>query len=184
MKIVRVIVSITLLLVVGAGLYAWYSTPKQQLTPQFSVVPPIPEAAKVQTVEVPLRTVVVYQKAELQKKISLPAEIAQDASKQVTATADLPASRAGTEVISVIDTDTGVTTLQARAKELPLFGFENEKRIGVGYSMGIKGERGINVYGEWTVARVGNVYGGVRAEASSRGDTKATAQIEYRFGGL
>jgi hypothetical protein len=153
---------------------------------QFTAAPPIQAVVGIPSVDTKVTngTVKTLSKARVAKKIDLPADIAQDPKKEVTATAETAASENGTEIITTIDTETGTTQVFFREKEAPLFAFENKKRIGVAYGVGTEGNT-LKVFGEWTFARVSNVHLSLQGEVADsmrRGpEAKAFAVIDYRF---
>lgn len=168
-------------LIAASALYGWYHETPQLPQKQFAPVAALPQVKNVPKEEIKPAKVVVYQKAALAKKVALPPEVLNDGAKHVTATADLPPSKGGTEVISVIDEKTGESTIFAKAKPLPLFGFANEKKLGLAYGASTLRGPEARLYGEYTFARVGNVYMSVRGEVNNRAEATGLVTAEYRF---
>ena len=104
----------------------------------------------------------------------------ENADEQAIATADLPETKGGYEVIGTMNTKTGVGNIIAKEKPRSLFGLPNEKEIGVRAGYNNKLEQNVSIYGRWNFFRVGNVHLSAYGEGSQN---NATAQIEvgYRF---
>lgn len=146
---------------------------------EFTAPPPITGTISVPKESITLPAVRVYKKKEIAKKVDLPKEVLADDKKEVTATAELPPTKGGAEVISVID-EAGNTKIYAKEKPLPFFQFIDEKRIGAGYGITTKGQQA-KVYGEWSFLRVGSMHLGIQGEANSLPEAKVFAVIDYRF---
>ena len=175
------------LVVVALGmLYGWYES-KPKLSQTVSTQMPTTRAAsKVEKVDIEIPKVKVYKKSELSKKVILPEEVKADDNKEVTAVVDVPPSKGGAEVISVINKTTGETTLFAREKPRSLMAFENDKSIALGYGVGTRGTV-MKLEGEYGFARVGNFHLSVQAEGrvyQERRETELTGfmKIKYTFG--
>ena len=169
------------LVVLATSMFYSYQVEQPAHTKHFTEAPPIKKAAPLPKEEIPVEKVVVLKKDAAVKKITLPAAVADDPAKQITGTASLRPSKGGSDVVAVIDTVSGETTILSREKPLPLLGFENQKRIGMGYGYTTQGLPETKLYGEYTFIRIGNVYGSVYGEVNSGAEAKAFAHIEYRF---
>ena len=169
---------------VCAMIYGFYHDERTAPQKQFVEAPAIPAIKTVPQEDIAVPKVRVYRKAEAVKKLHLPGAVAIDSAKQVTSTAEVAPSKAGSEVVSVLDTTTGVTSMLVKEKPLPFFGVENQKRIGIGYGGGTRGPEA-KLFGEWTAVRVGGFYVGAQTEISAgsgqRPEAKAFAVIDYRF---
>lgn len=184
------LIGLVVLVAVFSALNGWYR-PKFDSTPdkEFRILPG-PEYTKyVTTRKVIVNTpITVLDKEELSKARhhgELSAEIRKDPDLQITATAEVEPYRGKTVVDCVLDSRTGETRMIAKKQPVPLFGFENEKAVGVAYGMGTKGEE-LDVYGRWNFARIGNLYTGAKVEINSyledsSIDAKAMLTMEYRF---
>ena len=95
----------------------------------------------------------------------------------VTAIGDTPASKTGFDIRTTMTTSTGETRIYVQPKKLPLFGFENDKEIGMRY--GLRAE--YDVFGRWTFARVGAFYAAVYAEANTRPEGNIMIEGSYRW---
>ena len=79
-----------------------------------------------------------------------------------------------TEVISTLNTKTGVGRIISKRLPLPFIDFQNDKEIGLTYGTDVE------IYGRWTFLRVGNIY--VAGYASYRRDGEiAGIQASYRW---
>jgi hypothetical protein len=130
-------------------------------------------------------TVKVLPKDKVDKKVPLPPEIKNDTRKEITATAEAPPSETGTDIISVVDTTTGETTISTKPKPADFIEFENKRRLGVGYGVSTNGGPTGKIFGEWTFLRVAGAHVGIQAELNSTfsksPEAKAYAVIDYRW---
>ncbi len=196
----RTVLEIALVLIVGtlAAHEAWNVTHKAAPMPsaQYAPASPIPQAAQVKIVTVPGPTQIVTQdKIQIVHDLQLPATIAKDPDKQVTATAQVAAGDGNKiNAISVIDTKSGVTEIETK-EEKPFLAFLSEKEIGLRGGMTLRGLGGA-LYGRWTFLRTGDVHYAVYCEATSppfasapvltptsaaQGDGKLMLDISYRW---
>lgn len=175
---------VVLIFAVSAMIYEWYHPKTALLTKQPIQLAPTKAVESVPKVEVPVKFVKVYNKAAVVKKVTLPQEVKDDSQKEVTAVVDLPPSKGGTEVVSVLDKTSGETRIFAMEKSLSLFAFENDKRIGVGYGIGTNGQEG-KVFAEWKFLRVGSVHvsttGEISASQNKNPAAKAFVLATYEF---
>lgn len=175
------------LLYVAVLFLLFFYSPSQppETTPGFTTLPPIKAAEKILTKEIKVAKVVVLDKEAVARKIALPAEVLNPPQIEVTATGKVPPAPHGAEVIAVLDTDTGRTTLHASPVPAPFLALKNDKRIGVGYGIGEYGTPTTKIYGEWTVLRVDKVYLGVQGvlqHNTVQGPSAAAfVLIDYRF---
>jgi hypothetical protein len=163
---------------------AWYKEKFKPITPpqtNFVEVEKIKYINKIKKVEVPIEKIVTYEKNVIVKKVNgLPTWFVENADEQAIATADLPETKGGYEVIGTMNTKTGVGNIIAKEKPRSLFGLPNEKEIGVRAGYNNKLEQNVSIYGRWNFFRVGNVHLSAYGEGSQN---NATAQLEvgYRF---
>ena len=171
-----------------AGLVAWYK-PSLPALPSNTYVeaPAQPKAGAVPKVDVEVKKVKVIPKGTAVKVIKdLPEEVVTDTNTEVTNTATTGPSKAGVDIVTVINKETGETKILVKEKSRSLIEFLNEKRIGVAYGITTEnGQQFAKVFGEWTVLRVGSVHVGVQADirAKQSGATEgaATAVLDYRW---
>lgn len=169
-----------------AMVFAWFTPEPTPAPDTFIRSNPIGRVEDLKKEDIKLAKAIVkaLPKDKIKKKIKLPPEIIEDPVKEITATADIPKAPNGAEVVAVIDTGTGDTTLHYQLKPAPFFEFKNDKRIGVGYGVGSSGST-LKVYGEYTFMRVGAFHVGAQAEANvssfKEPEAKAMAVIDYRW---
>lgn len=177
----------------------------------FKRVPEIRKVVDVQRVLVPCpeRGLVVLDKAQVVKKLGLddePGWLHQDgaelapqtgrsdgeagepfddrhltSSLEILATGEIPETANGAEAISVIDMNTGVTTISVREKPAPWFQFRNDGAIGVRYGVDQRLRYVGNVYGRWDFLRVKDVYFSANTDLETGGDAKLQVGGEYRW---
>ena len=173
-------------LIITSALVNWYRPPT---TPpkEFAKAEPIPELAKVPKVTIAVPKVQVYDKPAATKKIpDLPKEITDNVDVEITASATPGPTKAGYNVVSVINKNSGESSIYYREKERSLIEFLNEKRIGVAYGITTdNGQQFVKVFGEWTVLRVGSVHVGMQADIKSKqsgtAEGTAVAVVDYRW---
>ena len=102
-------------------------------------------------------------------------------SLEILATGEIPETRNGAEAISVIDMNTGVTTISIREKPAPWFQFRNNGAIGVRYGLDQRLRYIGNVYGRWDFLRVKDVYFSANTDLETGGDAKLQVGGEYRW---
>jgi hypothetical protein len=171
-----------------AALKAWYTPPAAPTQPGFVAAKPIATLAAVPTVAISLPATTKLQvlpKEQVVAKLpALPAEITTNPTQQITATATAPASTAGTQIVSTLNTQTGITTIYTKPIEPKLFELVNLRRIGAGYGLSNGGQTA-KVFGEWSFLRVGNAYVGVQAEMTAQTNSAVDARgllvMDYRF---
>jgi hypothetical protein len=178
----------TILILIVLVVFLWLSARlmsevRDLTTTEFRRVPQIREVTRIRTVTVPgPKKIVILDKAEVVKKVDgVPAEIAASTDKQIPATAAIPESRNGVDVISVIDTKTGESQIIAKERPAPLFQLRRDAALGVRYGFNYKGEQTGTVYGRYDFLRVKNVWLSVHGEVSVPGDARAQIGAEYRW---
>jgi len=158
-------------------LFIYYVRWKTTEPPQYIKVPEIKEVVKykIKRVEVPVEKIVVLEKDKIIKHVkNLPEEFVNDTKKQVTSTAELKPSKAGYDVMNIIDTETGISEIYAREHRLPFFGFENQGEVGIRVGLSDAG-REIDVYAQRNFVRVGSFHIGGYVEGSYRPDSSNPA---------
>ena len=176
--------AVLVLIAVIAAIVAWY-WPRPQLTitnVEYVQVPQIKVVTKIKTVKVPGPTeIVTIEKEVVVEKLKLPEWIKTDENKQIIATAEIPPYKGKTDAVAILDTKTGASQIVAKQVPLPLFGFENDKEIGMRAGVNLKGGTETGIYGRWSFLRVGSFHVGAYGEANTGGDAKAQLEIGYRF---
>ena len=100
---------------------------------------------------------------------------------QVTATADIPESDNGVDVISIMDLQTGESHLEAREKSAPWFQFRNNAAVGIRYGVNQALAPAGTLYGRWDFLRVRNVYFSANGEITTGSDARIQLGAEYRW---
>lgn len=137
---------------------------------------------KIKTIQAECVPVVYYKKADAIKKDIVPEHIKHDPDKQVTAAIEVPPHIADTLITSTFNMRTGINALSYRQKQPPFFAFLNEKEIGVRYGVNTGADgTGFDVYGSWSIFRIGAVHAALYAEATNAGEAKAMLQGGARF---
>lgn len=173
-------------------------------TTQFKRVPEIQKVKEVQRVYVkcPEAGIVTLDKHQVANKLDIPwlegspgtsATVTQTdiidagyvrddpADLQVTATADLPESRAGQQVVSVFNTESGVTTLIAKEKPLPWFQIENHGHIGGWYGLNEELKQTVDADFTWKFLQIKAIHLGIRGDVGSDGTGKLQAGTIYEW---
>ena len=206
----RTVLLVLLILAVAAALWQYLMPQIRTIeSTTFKRVPEIKKVVDVQRVYIkcPERGIVVLDKAELTKNMNLswlqggdlqaaavtesPASAGEvippqpggprQPDLQVTGTADIPATSNGVEAMSVIDMETGVTTITVREKPAPWFQFRNDGAVGIRYGLDQRLQYIGNFYGKWDFLRVKDVYFSAVADLETGGDAKLQAGAEYRW---
>jgi hypothetical protein len=180
-KIIIGVLALLLIVATASSLYQWYKKPTGSTT-TYVKVPEIKEVIKIKRVSVPgPERIVTIEKKVIVEKLQLPVWIAADADEQAIATAVIEPYKGNTNAIGLINTKTGVGQIVAKQEPLSMFGFVNDKEIGVRAGYSAKQGQEIDVYARWDFVRVGNVNVGVYGEATSYGEAKAMVSAGYRF---
>jgi hypothetical protein len=188
MKYISGILGLLFLLAVASGIYVWYKTGHSILnTSTYMPAPQIKVVTKIKTIKVPVKEIVTIEKPTIVEKLKLPDWIKNDADEQAISTAAIPPYKGTTNAVAILNTKTGVSQIVAKQEPLSLFGFVNEKEIGMRYGVDIKGVVVTSLYGSWDFVRVGAVNVGVYGDVnfgnnvSSSGDSKIQIKIGYKF---
>ena len=164
-------------------LWAKFGPQPKISTTEFTAVKPIAEVKNVPRVVVQVpKGIKVYQKQELIKKVSLPKEVVDSPTKEVTATGDIPATEYGAEAVAVLDTATGDSEIIAKAKPRPLFSLEKHGSVGVRAGVSTRDGYTGEAYVRQDLFQIGGVYvsayGAVEGNASGKANAKAMLQVD------
>jgi hypothetical protein len=147
-------------------LWSWQH-PHEIITDHYIEVPQIQEVIQIQKVPIYINKVIVLDKSELIKKVpGLPQSFIDNPKEQVTTTGQIKPSRTNTNVLSVINTDSGASHMLAKTTAPKLMGFVSDKSWGGRYGYDKNGQR-IEVFGQVDFFRVGPAYIGGYVEAGS-----------------
>lgn len=181
-KIIIGVLAFLLIVATASSLYFWFKRPPATNTVEYVKVPEIKVVTKIKRVEVPgPERIVTIEKQTIVEKLGLPDWLRTNADEQAIATAAIEPYKGKTNAVAVLNVKTGVGQIVAKQEPLPLFGFVNDKEIGIRAGMDIKGQVVTSVYGQWDFARVGNVHVGIYADADSVGQAKAQVKVGFRF---
>jgi hypothetical protein len=163
-------------------LWNWYHPQvKTVVTTQYQTVEKEKVVEKIRTVKVPgPQEIVTIEKQVIVEKLKLPESVANDESKVITGNADIPPSEGGTSVVSVLNTQTGETSIIAKEKPLSLFGFPSDVEAGIRYGLTTHGQEG-DIFARWQFLRVGKVKLGAYSEITTRPEAKAMLETSFKF---
>ena len=170
----RTILLIVAILATVSAVVNWFRPATQITTQQLVPVPQIVE--KKIEVPGPVRIKIV-EKEVAEKK--LPGLKVLDGSNVLT-TGEMPPTRSGYITAAVQDAE-GNTILQAKEKPLPLFGFPNEREVGIRYGLATRTGPEGQLFARWQFLRAGNIHVGGYGEISTRPDAKVMLEAAYRF---
>ena len=190
--IIEIILAILFLLAVASAWYNWRQPEKVIKSVGYQPVPVEKSVEKIKRVIVPgPERIVTIEKKAVADKLDMPwlldggkpAPVAGKPEElQVTANANLAASRSGYSAVAVTNTTTGETTIVAKEKPLPFIGFPNEKELSIRYGLSTQDGQAANLAARWTFARVDRVYISAYGEVDApRIEAKAMVEASCRF---
>lgn len=154
---------------------AWYK--RHELAERFVSAPPWAHEIETRTIEVPV--IVYLDKKDASKEGIVPDHVKASDNLELTAVGVVPPHEGDTTIVSILDTGTGLTTLDIRQERRSLFELPNRKALGVRCDI-LKQCDEVTFYGAWEFLRVGAIhveaYGEVGADRAYIG-----AGLEYRF---
>jgi hypothetical protein len=181
-KIIIYGLCILLILAVASSLWNWYKKPPATNTVEYVKVPQIKEVIKIKRVEVPgPERIVTIDKEVIVERLKLPEWVRTNADEQAIATAVIEPYKGKTNAVALLNIKTGVGQIIAKQEPIPLFGFVNDREVGIRAGINIKGEPETTVYGKWSFVRIGNVHVGAYADAGSTGTAKIQLEAGFRF---
>jgi hypothetical protein len=181
-KIIIGVLVALLLTATASALYFWYKKPPATNTTTYVNVPQIKEVIKIKRVEVPgPERIVTIEKQTIVEKLGLPEWVRTNADEQAIATAVIEPYKGKTNAVALLNIKTGVGQIIAKQEPIPLFGFVNDREVGIRAGINIKGEPETTAYGKWSFARIGNVHIGAYADAGSTGTAKIQIEAGFRF---
>jgi hypothetical protein len=168
---------------ISVGLVAflvWYSF-KPDAVP-VGVSTPLPvakEVAKVEPVKDVVKYVYVYPKS-VKPKLNLPKHVAEDDSEKVTSSSKLQAERRDYTITSVLDVDSGKTTIYARPDPLPWLGMSHEGEASLAYGYKQSGPV-VRLTVNQNFLRVKSVHFGATGTLDSDGSYFAGLSASYKW---
>jgi hypothetical protein len=181
-KIIIGVLTVLLLTATASALYFWYKKPPATNTVEYVKVPEIKEVIKIKRVEVPgPEKIVTIEKQVIVEKLNLPEWIRTDDNLQAIATAAIEPYKGKTNAVALLNVKTGVGQIIAKQEPIPLFGFVNDREVGIRAGVNMEGKPETTVYGKWSFVRIGNVHVGAYADAGSTGTAKIQLEAGFRF---
>jgi hypothetical protein len=168
-----------LILAVSSAMYAWFKKPDTVTQTEYTKPQKV---VTIREVAVPgPKEIVTLDKDVVVKKLALPDWVKNDPNEQATATAVIDSFKGKTNTVALLNVKTGVGQILAKQESLPLFGFLNDREIGIRAGANTKGEPVTSIYGQYDFVRVGSVKVGVYADADSTGQAKAQIGVGFKF---
>jgi len=160
------------------SMFYYFTVERQKPAVQtFTKAPPIAGAAKLPTETVALPNGIKAIKPEAVKKLGV--TVAPD--QHVTATATLPKSKGGYDVVSVTD-DAGDTVVLTKEKPPALFGFEHSGRVGIGAGLDTRSGQTAKAFVEYSPVTLFGVTAGIEGQVNFHPtDPRAPASL---YGGV
>lgn len=181
----NITIIILFLVLIVAGIFAWYREQSRQVISktEFGAVPEAKGAHKIKRTEIQPRKVIVLDKEQASEKLALPEDIKRDPARQITASGEIAPYEGKTDVLAVLNTGSGESSIIAKQRPLPFVDFESKKEIGIRYGYSTKATTNYEgaVYGRWDVLRIGPVHLGVYGEVNTTGDAKAQVSAGYKW---
>lgn len=165
-------------------LWLWYG--KQSVAPQnWQQAPPAPQVAGIPKVDHPApKKIKVIPKRAASKALDLPQDIAQDDNQQVIATANIAPAPDGATAVTIMNTETGNSTILIKAKPRPLFAFLRSGAVGLRYGIASSGDQQAVLFVRQDVLRVANIHLSATAEARTvpaKGTSEALGALEVSY---
>ena len=205
----RTILLVLLILAVFAALWQYLMPQIRTIeSTTFKRVPEIKKVKEVQRVYIkcPERGIVVLDKEQVAKKLdtdqflqvyqAAPADQPDQSDQagllrlgpapeprglEVTATAEIPQCKNGAQALSVIDMNTGQSTIVVKENVAPWFQFRNDGAVGIRYGLNQHLQYVGNVYGKWDFLRVKDVFFSLGGDLETGGDAQLQVGSEYRW---
>jgi hypothetical protein len=166
-KIILGAVMFLLLLATISATYFWYkerNKPPVSKT-EYIVQEKIKVVEKIKKVEVPgPERIVTIEKKVVIEKLKLPEWFSQNEDEQAIASAVVSAYEGKTNIVSTLNTKTGVGQIIAKQEPLSFMGFANDKELYLKGGYTTQREIEITGGGRWLFGRVGGIKVGGYAE--------------------
>jgi hypothetical protein len=181
-KIIGGILIFLLIVATSSALYFWYKGPVAGSGTTYEKPPEIKVVTKIKRVEVLGPTkIVTIEKQVVVEKLKLPDWFKNDANEQAIASAVIAPYKGKTNAVATLNTKSGVGQILVKQEPLPLFGFVNDREIGIRGGVNSKGAIESTVYGKWDFVRVGPVNVGVYGDIASTGDARIQVGAGFKF---
>lgn len=172
---------VVVLLGLGWLMWAWYRPEPPMSSAAFAEAKEARAVNALLKQDVPVRAVKVLPKAAAVKKLKLPREVADNPATEVLTAVDVPRSRGGATVVTLIDSTTGEARTLVREKKPPLVSLELGTEIGMRYGLSSEGGRQAVAFARQDLLRVGPAYLAVYGEVDSDADALAMVEVSYRW---
>jgi hypothetical protein len=162
------------------GVFTWYQLKPDSIPIENSVELPLAkEIRTVETIKETVKVVHVYPKT-VKPKLNLPSSVIADDNSKVTASSKLKTPTRDYTITSVIDTDSGKSTIYARPDPLPLFGTVYDGEASISY--GIKnGNQVARLSANQNLLRIKAVGFGVSGSLDSDGSYFTGVSASYKW---
>jgi hypothetical protein len=154
---------------------AWYK--RYDLIERFVSAPPWAHALETRTVEV--EKIVYIDKKDAEGEGIVPDHVKASDNLELTAVGVVPPHEGDTTIVSILDTGTGLTTLDIRQERPSLFALPNRKALGVRCDLTTSCNE-VTFYGAWEFLRVGAIHMEAYGEIGT-GKAYIGMGAEYRF---
>jgi hypothetical protein len=172
-----------IVLLAAALVYAWFFKGDKVPVGQYAEAKPEKEVKDIPKQEIVIKHVHVYDKGKVSKALNLPKEITDNPAKQVIADAEIKSSERAQSAVTVIDTESGESTVLTKEKAYSWLEFRNVKEVGIRAGYGFDGVQG-DIFARWHFMRVKgvnlSVYGEATGAVQSR-NIKAKAMLETSY---
>jgi hypothetical protein len=180
----KIVLGILAAIAIAALFYGVFKKPSPITTHEFAQTQQMSEVKNLDKVPVAPPTVIyIYPKDKVVKKVKLPDEVVNDVNKKIVDTAEVPETKAGYDIVAVLDNSTGKVNTIAKEKELPYFQLRNDLSVGVrgGVVAGSPVPYGGDIHTQWTFLRIKKATVSAYGEAGfvDKGYAKAMIAVDY-----
>jgi hypothetical protein len=165
---------------IAAAVIWHFATPKVQPIGVWHQATPAPEVEKIGT-EATKPVKVIFYKPAAKKALGLSSAAQADAAQHVQTATKLPINDHPTELVTILDTDTGKTEVVVRNMPLPLLAAEQHGSIGVGYGITNGLMRGWALNAHEDLVQVKALHFGVDGSLFAGGAYFAGVGVAYRW---
>lgn len=178
-KIKDIILVFIAVVAVSSAVYNWYKPAKVITKTEYQEVPKEKVITKIKTVYVPgPKQIATIEKEKLAEELNI-YDFKEE--EQPIANADIPPSKAGVSIVTVMNTTTGESHVIAKEKQLSLFGFENTRELGIRYGLSTQDGQAGNLFARWHFLRIGSFHIGAYGEIATKPEAKGMLEIAYQF---
>lgn len=178
--VVKITLGVVAVIALASMAWNWYHPRVNNITTtEYRTVQEEKVVTKIKRVAVPGPTkIITIEKAAVSTKL----DVAIPEGKEVIANADIEPSEGGTSVVTVMDMTTGESTVIAKEKPLPLFGFPADVEAMIRYGISTQGVgQQADIAVRYQFLRVGKFKLGAYGELSSQPQAKAMLEVAFKF---